>query len=287
MDHAEARTRLSDLAAEPGRLRRFNRADNSDSPELREHLAGCAECRADLDAWRSTIAALDTAVGTAPTDGAEPAGSLRELAAYGGRATLPAGLRARTLALTQQRSDPVASRISPHSPVSSIESGRRSLRLPAWLAIAAAVVILIAGGAVIVDRTQQLNYSRSDLAALQTVTAGLDRVLQDPGYRVAVLTTAAGTTGGSVAWSRSEGYVVVLASSLQSPPAGQTYRCYVIQGGSRVAVGEMWFSGSLAYWVGNLDSWGPAQPGSRFSVNLEPTSAGSTPVGTPVLTGTL
>jgi hypothetical protein len=112
-------------------------------------------------------------------------------------------------------------------------------------------------------------------------------VLQDPGYRVALLTTAAGTTGGSVAWSRSEGYVVVLASSLQSPAAGQTYRCYVIKGGSTVEVGEMWFSGSLAYWVGNLDSWGLAQPGSRFSVNLEPTAAGSAQVGTPVLTGTL
>ena len=287
MDHAEARARLSDLAVEPGRLRRFNRADNSDSLELREHLAGCAECRLELDAWRSTIAALDTAVGTATADGTEPAGSLHELAASGGSATLPAGLRARTLALTQQRPGPAASPAAPPSPVVSIASHRRALRLPAWLAAAAAVIVLIAGGAVIVDRTQQLDHSRSDLAALQTVTAGLDRVLEDPGYRVAHLTTAAGTPGGSVAWSRSEGYVVVLASSLQSPPAGQTYRCYVIQGGSSVAVGEMWFSGSLAYWVGNLDSWGVAQPGSRFSVNLEPTAAGSTPAGTPVLTGTL
>jgi hypothetical protein len=288
MDHAEARARLSDLALEPTRLRRFDHAGDSDAVELREHLAACDDCRTELEAWRSTIIALDTAVGTPPADGAQQAGSLRELAATGASVTLPPGLRARTLALALER--PVAPSVppSPASPVVSIASRRRTLRPAAWLAIAAAVVVVIAGGVLVVDRTRQLDQSRSDLAALQKVTAGLGRVLEDPGHRVAILTTSAGATGGSVSWSPSQGYVVVLASTLQDPPAGQTYRCFVTQGGTSVAVGEMWFSGSLAYWVGSLDSWGVAEPGSHFSVILEPAGAGSNgPTGAPVLTGTL
>lgn len=103
MDHAEARARVSDLALEPARLRRFDRAGDPGEVELREHLAGCADCRAELDAWRSNIVALDTAVGTTPADGVQPAGSLRELAATGSSLTLPPSLRARTPALEQER----------------------------------------------------------------------------------------------------------------------------------------------------------------------------------------
>jgi deazaflavin-dependent oxidoreductase (nitroreductase family) len=72
----------------------------------------------------------------------------------------------------------------------------------------------------------------------------------------------------------------------ESPPSGQVYRCSIEHNGSRVVVGEMRFSGSLAYWAGTLDSWGatPAA-GSRFLVSLEPMGGGSS--GTPVLSGTL
>jgi hypothetical protein len=288
MNHAEARARLSDLALEPARLRQFDRAGDQDSMDLRGHLAGCAECRAELGAWRSTMAALDAAVGTAPADDLRPAGTLHELASSGGRMTLPAGLRDRTLALARERTVAPAESPSPASPVISIASRRRVRRPVAWLGIAATLVVLVAGAALVVDRTRQLDQSQSEVAALQQVTAGLDRVLQDPSHRVAPLVTVAGATGGSVSWSQAEGYIVVLAGALQVPPAGQTYRCYVTQGGASVAVGEMWFSGSLAYWVGSFDTWGVAAAGSRFSVNLEPTAPDSGgPIGTPVLTGTL
>lgn len=277
MDHADVRARLSDLALEPARLRRFERDDDSDVSELRGHLAGCPECRAELEAWRSTIAALDTAVSTTPLDRDLPATSLRALAALDGNVVVPPGLRARTLAATQKQTS---------SPALRVATSRREMRLPAWFAIAAALVVVVAGAALVVDRTSRLDQARANASALQDVTASLDRILQDPSHQVALLTTAGGAPAGSVSWSAATDTVVVLAGTLQSPSAGQVYRCFIEQNGSRTAVGEMWFSGSLAYWAGTLDTWSatPAA-GSRFLVSLEPIGGGSS--GPPVLSGTL
>lgn len=277
MDHPEARARLMDLALEPARLRGIEQDEGPGSSELRAHLATCADCRAELEAWRATVAALDMAVSAAPMDGDAPARSLRELAASAGVVALPAGLRARTLAAAQGPTS---------SPVPSVAAPRRAMRPLAWLAIAAALVVFLGGAAAVVDRTQKLDQAQADTAALDTVTASIDRILQDPGHQVALLTTPAGAAAGSVSWSASEGTVVVLTGALQSPPPGHVYRCWIEQAGAQVAVGEMRFSGSIAYWAGSLDSWGVTfAPGGRFSVTLEPGGGGSS--GTPVLVGTL
>jgi hypothetical protein len=118
------------------------------------------------------------------------------------------------------------------------------------------------------------------------VTATLDGILQDSSHQVALLKTPAGTPAGTVSWSASDQSVVVLTTALLNPPPGQVYRCWIVQGGASVAVGEMHFSGSTAYWAGSLGSWGNAvAPGSRFWVSLEPVAGGSK--GTLVLVATL
>ena len=146
--------------------------------------------------------------------------------------------------------------------------------------------MLVGGGAVLVDRTGQLDRAKADAAALAGVTATLDRILQDSSHQVALLKTPAGTPAGTVSWSASDQSVVVLTTALLNPPPGQVYRCWIVQGGASVAVGEMHFSGSTAYWAGSLGSWGNAvAPSSRFWVSLEPVAGGSK--GTLVLEGTL
>ena len=278
MDHAEAHVRVMDLALEPARLREFDRDMSSESRDLQAHLATCARCRAELAAWRATIAALDTAVSTAPTDASVPATSLRGLTASEHATALPPELRARTLAAARER---------PTSPKPYVAASRRAMRPPAWLAMAAAVVVLVVGAsAVVVDRSQQLDRARADTAALNGVATSLDLILEDPSHKVALLSLPSGTPGGTVSWSATTGTMVVLANSLQSPQPGQVYRCSIEQGGARVVVGEMHFSDSIAYWAGPLDSWGAApQSGGRFVVSLEPTGGGSS--GVPVLAGTL
>ena len=277
MDHTETRERLADRALEPERLRGLDHDTSPGSSELRAHLATCAACRADLEAWRGTLAALEMAVSVEPMDGDVPGRSVGELVASAGAVTPPAGLRARTLAAAFERTP---------TPIPRVEAPRRSIRWPAWLAIAAALVLLLGGAAIVFDRTQQLDLARADVAALARVTATLDRILQDPGHQVAMLKTLAGTPAGSVSWSASDGSVVVLTTALQNPPPGQVYRCWIEQNAARAAVGEMLFSGSTAYWAGSLGSWGDTvAPGGRFWVSLEP--IGGSARGTPVLEATL
>ena len=276
MDHAEARALLMELALEPARLRDFDHDLGPGSSELRAHLATCADCGAELRAWQATVAALDLTASAAPSDEEVPARSILRAADPAGIA-LPAGLRARTLAAARERTS---------SPALRVAASRRAMRPPAWLAIAAAVVLLLGGAVLVVDRTRQLDQARADTAALATVTNSLDRILEDPGHQVALLRTPAGVSAGSVSWSSSEGSVVVLAGALQSPPPGDVYRCWIGQGGASVPVGEMSFSGSMAYWAGSLDSWSvTVASGDRFWVSLEPSGGGSG--GTQVLVGTL
>jgi anti-sigma factor RsiW len=277
MDHTEASQQLLDRALEPGRLRELEADTSPGSTELRAHLATCPACQADLAAWRGTFAALDVAVGADVAAGGPAATSLGALAVSADEIAPPAGLRTRTLtaAITQ----------SP-SPVLRVQAPPRSIRGPAWLAMASVLVVLVVGGAVIVDRSGQLDQAKAGAAALAGVTATLDGILQDPGHQVAVLKTPAGTPAGTVSWSASDQSVVVLTTALQSPPAGQVYRCWIEQNGAGVAVGEMQFSGSTAYWAGSLGSWGnTVAPGGRFWVSLEPVAGGSK--GTVVLTGNL
>ena len=277
MDHTEAREQLLDRALEPERLRSLDEDTSPGSAELRAHLATCPACQADLAAWRGTLAAIDVAVGVDLAAGSAPATSLGTLAGPGDDVAPPAGLRARTLAAA----------ITPTPlPVGNVDPPRRPVRWSAWLAMAAVLVVLLGGGAILVDRTGQLDRAKADAAALAGVTAALDRILQDPGHQVALLETPAGTPAGTVSWSASDQSVVVLTTALEGPPVGQVYRCWIEQNGAGVAVGEMQFSGSTAYWAGSLGSWGDGlAPGGRFWVSLGPVAGGVK--GTVVLAGTL
>jgi hypothetical protein len=277
MDHAEARNRLMDLVLEPARLRGLDRDEGPESSELLAHISTCPECGAELGSWRGTYSALDKAVRAGASDATDPAATLRDLAATAGLVALPPGLRARALAMAEP---PTA------LPVRTIAAPRRFRRLPAFLAAAAAIVLVVGASAVVVDFNGQLSRANAEVASLGAVTSGMDLVLQDPGHKVAQLLTPDGKPAGSLAWSTARGEIVVLAHALAGPPAGQVYRCRVQQDGSAVVVGEMRFSGSLAYWAGPMDSWTPSfSPGSRFIVSLE-SSAGNSP-GTQVLSATL
>ncbi len=68
MDHAEAHERIADLALEPRRLVELETDPTPEDRALLAHVATCATCRADLDAWRLThdavfAATADTTVG--------------------------------------------------------------------------------------------------------------------------------------------------------------------------------------------------------------------------------
>lgn len=276
MDHAEAHERLADLALEPADLDLSGTAEGIDP--LRSHIHGCATCRTDLAAWRTTHDAIDDALVTADGD----RGRLADLAAEPPIVS-PASLRA-AIARIPESSEGAAG-------AASWAAGDRRLDAPTrfgWrraAALVAAVGVLVVGVALLRDQSARLDAAQAETRELASVTAVLGRVLSDPGHHVVSLASADGTANGSVAWSGHD--LAVMTRALERPPAGQTYRCWIERDGVRSPVGEMWFTGDLAYWTGSLDDWATISldDGGRFGVSLEPAPGGGH--GQPVLVADL
>ncbi len=302
LEHAEAHERLADLALEPDGLVGLEdgggldeggaRAGGLDDP-LRAHVRTCEACRTEIDAWRRTQAALDAAREPMPGEGPGGRTSIADLVA-GERFAAPASIRATlraSIGATGERPaapDPVpatrpAGLEAPEVPrVPARSNSRRALP---WLGLAAALVLVVAGAGVLVQRNADLDAARREASALEAVAATVDRILREPEHWVVELRTADGTANGTLSWSNHD--LVVLTTALAAPPPDEVYRCWVERDGRRAPVGRMVFAGGTAFWVGSVDDWATVtlDPGGTFGISLEPAAA---PEGNPpVLAATL
>ena len=260
MDHAAAHERIEDLVLEPARLAALRDSDAPEDVALREHLDGCPTCRADLETW----ARLQAALGDALPGNAAAASSAVE------PVELPASLRARVIAAVRSAEAPIA-------PVAMADPRRRSR----WWAqprlvgvgMAAALVVLAVGAGLLVDQSGKLATAQSEAQGLAEAMAAVDRVLIEPQHRVVALSTPAGTSAGSISWTRHD--LVVLTTALAAPKPGEVYRCWLNNDGEGWAVGRMDFASGTAYWVGTLDEWASFEigPTTMFRVSLEPPGA--------------
>jgi hypothetical protein len=263
MQHAEAHERLSDLALEPGRLTRLEQDIDPEAAALREHVALCQRCTANVAGWQRTWAETQAAL-----DGEPRLDLLRA----------PATLRGTILAAAA-----AAPATLPPLPVRAHAVRRvvNSRALP-WLLAAAAIVVAVVTGAAGIARTNEAGALRAQTAQLETVAATFDRVLAAPKHWAVTLRTADGTAGGTLAWSASD--IVVVTTGVPAPGHGQAYRCWVESNGVRSAMGTMSFAGSTGYWVGSMYAWSETiGPGARYGVSLVPDGG----QGTPVLIGSL
>ena len=292
--HAEALERLGEAALERDGIARLVATDET----VAAHLATCATCAAERDAWVRLTDALVDALGA----GAEPSGvaGLQPILAAPGSAgrvpsvappdrppELPSHLRERTLRLAETR----GARRAPVAPGDEVvvpmpgASGRARRSRWRLLAAAAAVVVLVGGGGLVADLAvqraqvaQQRDAARAEARQLAGVTGTLDALLSEPGHRVAPLASvASGQTVGSVVWGPSSGRLAVVTGALAAPPHGATYRCWVERDGVRRVIGEMQFGEGLAYWAGWVDPSSGIGPGSRIGVSLVGGSAAPSP----------
>jgi hypothetical protein len=269
MEHAEAHELLADLALEPSRLTGLADDACAETKPLRDHIASCATCAAEIDAWRQTWLAFGDARGAGEPSRAE-------------LLQAPASVRAATLAAIAGPvvgSGPVA---APVAPVAATRrwSGPRGL---AWLAVAAALVVAIGAGGLAWVRTTELDRARAESAELASVAAMMDRVLAAPVHWITPLATVDGAPGGTLAWSNTE--IVVISGVLPVPEPGQTYRCWVERDGKRTPIGSMDFTRGTGYWAGSMSGWdGLLTRGARFGISLVPASGGE---GAPVLIGSI
>ncbi len=276
IDHAEAHERLADLALEPASMARLDTAP--EHADLRDHLASCASCRADLASWRATLVALDEAVGS--TVGRP--GRLRDLVSEA-PVEPPASLRAAVARIPGPGAVPLRDPTIP-----TAVSGAPRLARIGWrraLASVAVLIVLVSGGTILRDQATTNDSTRATAQALEQVAGVLDRVLLEPGHREVALADASGAARGTLAWSTHD--LVVMTTALAPGAPGTVYRCWVERAGVRTPVGQMWFAGSLASWTGSLDDWATISlaGGGRFGVSLEPSAGGID--GTPVLVARL
>ena len=267
MDHAAAHERIEDLLLEPSRLAALESSEAPQDGALREHVAGCPACRADLAGSRRlqrTIAAALPASSEAASAAVDPV-------------ELPPSLRATVIAAA--RSDARAGGRNAEARAIHIAAARGATRprpgLAPFIGLAALLVVLVGSAAITLDQVNRRSAAEADARAVSTALAAVDRVLAEPAHRMVALRTPTGGTAGTIAWSRHDW--VVLATALAAPAPNTEYLCWLEEDGRSVRVGAMDFAGSTAYWVASLDEWQTWEigPTTRFVVSLEAPGAQS------------
>jgi anti-sigma factor RsiW len=241
MDHADVRAWLADAFFRPGLLRALDDDHPdaaSDDPQvagLRQHLATCDQCGAELVALRSTAVALDLALGP------------------------PAGARERVLARVSElgRERKAAPRRRWWRPTLSLP------RAAAALAVFAAIVFGLGAAAGLI-----LSSAGDQPSRLAAVLAQMDERLAEPGVLQATLRDGSGSGAGLVVLSPDSQRLAVFTASLEPPSTGR-YECYLERNGERTLIGPMIFEGPVAFWAGPVDTPADAgRPGDRFLVLL-------------------
>lgn len=260
IDHNAVRELLELAAVEPDGLERLSAGDTVEAAAVAGHLAGCPTC---LDEARRLAAAgpvIREVVGSVP----------------------PGELRGKTLALVRE----IGRARGARSTIAAVPRRRRELGWP--VALAAAVVLSLVvggvlGGVLTGGDPRDRQVETAALAALHDATL---RLTGEPDVRRVLLAGSDPAITGTLLFSPTTRDLVVSASGLIAPPAGQELSCWITgPDGSRIRMGRMEFAGGLAWWAGWSDELADAGPGTQFGVTRVDASGAS--IGDDVLVGSI
>ncbi len=262
MDHDETREQLELAAAEPGGLDRLMAGDTAIAQTVAAHLAGCPSCTEELARLERATPLIRAVVSELP----------------------PADLRERTLSAVRTAGMPrdatplatvatATTATQPPTPIATMPASRggHGPRTLAWVAVLAAAVVVsvVATTTYINSRVdERLSGQVATIHALEDVTAATLNVTAEPDARRVALSAPDPDTNGTLVFSPSTSELVVVATGLAPPPAGQEYRCWVELNDDRERVGLMFFSEGLAYWVGPVPAVEGLTGDARFGVAL-------------------
>jgi hypothetical protein len=277
MDHDEVLEQLELAAVEPDGLARLVAGDTAIAAAVAGHLAGCDLCTGEFQRLGRAAPLLREVVRTTPSS------DLRERTlAYVREHGVARGAEAAAVPAAPSAAAVVAT--TPAAPAMS----RRANLLP-WVAtLAAAVALALATTSFLAyqQASQRLADQEHAIADLQAVTSATLEIGAQPDVERVSLTATGTDTSGSLLFSPASTRLVVVATGLQRPPAGQEYRCWVDRAGTRENVGRMFFAGDLAYWVGKVPAISDVAPGTTFGVSLADLQ-GTLVDGPPVISGEL
>lgn len=243
--------------------------DGEEARDLDQHLATCAECRAELDDWRETAGALAHA--TSPL---APSAGLRDRILTGVRA--------------EARNAKVDNVVSISRPAA------RAQQLPgrSWgfQAIAAALIFVgliiglvvlwrqnLATKAEVARLSEQIKETNTQLERKQKLL----QLLTTPGARMAALagTKEAPAAHGMLAVDSKSGRAVFMAQGLPQAPAGKAYQLWFIADKHPPMPGSVFKTDAAGNAM--MDEQLPAEAlnAGTFAVTLEPQNGVQAPTG--------
>jgi anti-sigma-K factor RskA len=220
--------------------------DDAERTRFEEHLASCAECRAEVAGLQEATALLGS------LEDAAPPASLRD--------SVLAGIRTvRPLPPETPAPEPSVTRLAP-----------RRRRPWAMLAAAAAVLVVVGGGAVVWDQVNGPDQSQ--------LPSAVDRVLQAADAK-RVNVTLPGGVRASLVRSVTEGKAVLVTHNMPAAPKDHVYELWLqTPGGAMVPAGVMKEAGSRTVLL-----QGDATSATAAGITVEPEGGSESPTTEPIV----
>jgi anti-sigma factor RsiW len=276
--------------------------DAAEAAMVEAHLGGCPLCRAELDGYRETAAALGTTAAAAAADRTDaPPPELWDRIAVSLAATAPgtdAGPAGRPTFL---RNLAVGRDVAPDegaaagAGIASVDepdradgpagapvdlSAHRRRRTFRWAAAAVGVAAAVAIAVLAVNLSQtnnQLDQARAALAAAGPGAAA--SALQQPGHQLVRMDSSSGSeVAVFVITPDQRGYLVT--SSMAALPSNETYQLWAMFRGRPISLGLM---GSRPHQVAFTVA-GSTTP-TALAITVEPTGGTVAPTQTPLASG--
>ena len=258
--------------------------DPTEQQEFEQHLAGCADCRREVEELRETAADLVLSVVAPP-----PPPGLRAavLAGIVGVEQLPAAPRRprRAMASTQVEDEPedapppVARPVDPGVDELALRRASRRTRLLSVL-VAAVTVLALALGGVAYSLARQ---AQSPPVASPPVTQGPQvdpSLLAAPDAQILPTTLSNGANVSFVV-SKSQNRAAIVSTDLPLPGPGNTYQLWTLKGDTVVRRDNTLPGGTNQVQLFT----GPVDDSTQLAVNIEPVGSDPELPTTPVLGG--
>jgi hypothetical protein len=235
--------------------------DDAERVAVDDHLAGCADCRSELDAHHESLAGLTA-------DEAPPAAVWSRIATTIGAPSLAdPHLALPTLVAATSSSTTVSSSPAPApSPVVELSTARASRSRPPlarWLATAAACLAIGGLAGYVIGTSGQDD--ANDIGSLA------EQASEAPGGVLATLDDTAGQPVARVVTDEDGAYIVL--EGLTDLPEGRAYQLWSLTGPEPVSLGMLGRDGS------NTVAFRLPPTITDLAISVEPTSGETAPTG--------